>query len=70
MYGGLGGNSQGLLPIGGITGITIEDVNRGSVRKAKVNIKVYNRFQFNLVELLYLRLGYLMILEWGWDKYV
>ena len=70
MYGGLGDNSQGLLPIGGITGITIEDVNRGSVRKAKVNIKVYNRFQFNLVELLYLRLGYLMILEWGWDKYV
>ena len=70
MYGGLGGNSQGLQPVGGITGISIEDVNRGSIRKAKVSIKVYNQFQFNLIELLYLRLGYIMILEWGWDKYV
>ena len=70
MYGGLGGNSQGLQPVGGITGISIEDVNRGSIRKGKVSIKVYNQFQFNLIELLYLRLGYIMMLEWGWDKYV
>jgi hypothetical protein len=70
MYGGLGGNSQGLQPVGGITDFTVESLNRGSIRKATVNIKVYNRFQFNLVEILYLRLGYIMILEWGWDKYV
>ena len=70
MYGGLGGNSNGLQPVGGITGISIEDMNRGSIRKATVKIKAYNRFQFNLIELLYLRLGYLMILEWGWDRYV
>ena len=70
MYGGLGGNSQGLQPVGGITGISIEDMNRGSIRKATVSIKVYNKFQFNLIEILYLRLGYIMMLEWGWDKYV
>jgi len=70
MYGGLGGNSQGLQPVGGITDFTVESLNRGSIRKASVNIKVYNKFQFNLVELVYLRLGYIMILEWGWDKYV
>jgi hypothetical protein len=70
MYGGLGGNSQGLQPVGGITGINVENINRGSIRKATVNIKVYNKFQFNIVELLYLRLGYVMMLEWGWDKYV
>ena len=70
MYGGLGGNSQGLKPVGGITDIKVETLNRGSIRKATVNIKVYNQFQFNLIELLYLRLGYIMMLEWGWDKYV
>ena len=70
MYGGLGGNSQGLQPVGGITDFTVESLNRGSIRKATVNIKVYNKFQFNLVEILYLRLGYIMMLEWGWDKYV
>ena len=70
MYGGIGGNSQGLQPVGGITGITVENINRGSIAKATVNIKVYNRFQFNLVELVYLKLGYIMMLEWGWDKYI
>ena len=70
MYGGLGGNSEGLQPVGGITDFTVESLNRGSIRKATVNIKVYNKFQFNLVEILYLRLGYIMILEWGWDKYI
>lgn len=57
MYGGLGGNSQGLQPVGGITDFTVESLNRGSIRKATVNIKVYNQFQFNLIEMLYLRLG-------------
>jgi len=69
MYGGLGGNSQGLKPVGGIVDMSVENINRGSIRKATVNIKVYNKFQFSLIELLYLRLGYIMILEWGWDKY-
>jgi len=70
MYGGLGGTSQGLQPVGGITGIEIENINRGSISKATVSIKVYNRFQFNLLELAYLKLGYIMMLEWGWDKYI
>jgi len=70
MYGGLGGNSQGLQPVGGITDISVDNINRGSIAKATVKIKVYNRFQFNLIELAYLKLGYIMMLEWGWDKYV
>ena len=28
-----------------------------------------NKFQFELIELVYLRLGYAMMLEWGWDKF-
>ena len=70
MYGGIGGNSRGLQPSPGITGITVESVNRGSIRKATVTLKAYNKFQFGIIEILYLRLGYLMMLEWGWDKYI
>ena len=65
MYGGIGGNSRGLQPSPGITGITVESVNRGSIRKATVTLKAYNKFQFGIIEILYLRLGYLMMLEWG-----
>ena len=70
MYGGLGGNSKGLQPVGGITDISVKSVNRGSIKKATVNLKVYNKFQFTIIETLYLRLGYMMMLEWGWDKYI
>ena len=67
---GLGGNLQGLVPPPGLIDAKIEALNRGSIRKAVVNIKAHNKFQFELIELLYLRLGYTMLLEWGWDKYI
>lgn len=70
MYGGLGSNSRGLQPVGGITDVSIKYLNRGSIKKATVNIKVYNKFQFSIIETLYLKLGYIMMLEWGWDKYI
>lgn len=70
MYGGMGGSSRGLQPVPGITSIQVESVNRGSIRKATVNLKAYNKFQFGIIEILYLKLGYLMMLEWGWDKYI
>ncbi len=70
LYGGMGGSSRGLQPVPGIVDIKIESINRGSIRKATVNIKAYNKFQFGIIEILYLRLGHLMMLEWGWDKFV
>jgi len=70
MYGGMGGNGRGLQPVPGIIGINVESINRGSIRKATVTLKAFNKFQFGIIEILYLRLGYLMMLEWGWDKYI
>lgn len=67
---GLGGTQFGLQPPPGITSISINTVNRGSIRKATVTMKAYNKFQFELIELLYLRLGFTMLLEWGWNKYI
>jgi len=62
---GLGGSDFGKQPMPGITSATIDCINRGSIRSATVQLKAYNLFQFNLIELLYLRLGFTMMLEWG-----
>jgi hypothetical protein len=67
---GIGGKDFGLQPPPGIIGVTVNSLNRGSIRKANVNLKAHNRFQFDIIELLYLRLGFTMMLEWGWDKYL
>jgi len=66
---GLGGTSFGIVPPPGIVSAKVNCKNRGSIREATVEIKAQNKFQFELIELLYLRLGYSMMLEWGWDKY-
>ena len=70
LYGGIGGSDKGLQPMPGIIDAKIDCVNRGSIRKATVTIKAFNKLQFSIIEILYLRLGYLMLLEYGWDKYI
>jgi hypothetical protein len=66
---GLGGTEFGLQPMPGIESVEVQALNRGSIKKATVTIKAFNKFQLDVIELLYLRLGYVMMLEWGWDKY-
>jgi hypothetical protein len=67
---GLGGTDFGIQPMPGITSLEITNKNRGSIRTATVQLKAYNKFQFELIETLYLRLGFTMLVEWGWDKYI
>jgi hypothetical protein len=67
---GIGGTEFGIQPPPGIIGVTIDSINRGSIRKANITLKAHNKFQFDIIELLYLRLGFTMMLEWGWDKYL
>ena len=66
---GLGGTTFGIVPPPGIIDASVQCLNRGSIREATINIKAQNKFQFELIEMLYLRLGYSILLEWGWDKY-
>ena len=66
---GLGGTDQGLVPSPGLISFNLESKNRGSIREGTIELKAYNKFQFELIELVYLRLGFTMMLEWGWDKY-
>jgi len=67
---GLGGINYGLQAPPGIINVQVDSLNRGSIRKASVTLKAHNKFQFDVIELLYLRLGFTMMLEWGWDKYL
>ena len=64
-YGFLSGPEQGLKPPPGITSITCNYKNNGSLKQATVNMKCYTRSQFEALEAVYLRLGYTVVLEWG-----
>ena len=67
---GLGGTDFGQQPMPGIQSVNVKSLNRGSIREANITIKAYNKFQFAIIELLYLRLGFTMMLEWGNDKFI
>lgn len=68
---GLGGTEElGYRPMPGLTSVQIETTGRlGSLRQAVVNFKVWNMDQLNIIEALYFRLGYSMLLEWGHTQY-
>lgn len=66
---GLGGLEFGLSPMPGITSAEIKTLNRGSIKESTVQIKAFNRIQFQIIDALYLRLGYPILLEWGHSSY-
>ena len=67
---GIGGSADfGLNPMMGITGIDVKHKNRGSIRTATVTVKAFNRAQFEIIDILYMRLGFSVLLEWGNSMY-
>jgi len=62
---GLGGLEFGLRPMPGIISMETKTENRGSLRTSTVRIKAWNRVQFEILDILYLRLGYSVLLEFG-----
>jgi len=66
---GLGGLEFGIRPMPGIVSASTKTENLGSLRTTTIQIKAWNRVQFEIIDLLYLRLGYLMLLEWGNNCY-
>jgi hypothetical protein len=62
---GLGGLEFGIRPMPGIISVDVKSENRGSLRRAEIKIKAWNRVQFEILDLLYLRVGYGVLLEWG-----
>lgn len=64
-YGFNSNSDYGFVPPPGIKSIDIKALNRGSLREAKVEIECHSLSQFVVIEALYLRLKYSMLLEWG-----
>lgn len=59
----------GRVPMAGITGAQIKALTRGSIKKATIDIKVNSREQFDIIDLLYMRVGMTVCLEWGNSLY-
>lgn len=66
----VGGFSQGYRPMPGITSFETKNKNRGSLREGTINITCYNTEQFQIIDALYLRLGYGVLVEWGHSLYI
>lgn len=68
---GLGGTMElGYRPMPGLTSVTVDTKGTlGSLREATINFKVWNMNQLNVIEALYFRLGYSMLLEWGHTQF-
>lgn len=68
---GLGGTEElGYRPMPGLTSVQVQTMGTlGSLRQATISFKVWNMDQLNIIEALYFRLGYSMLLEWGHVQY-
>ena len=62
---GLGGTEFVINQIPGVENLLVKHKNDGSLREAQINIKANNRFQFEILDILFLRLGYSVLVEWG-----
>ena len=69
-YGWGGTTERGLVPMPGITGASVKYENDGALTKTTINIKCYSRTQFALIDALYMRPGYTLLLEFGWSTYL
>ena len=66
-----GDGDFGIVPMPGIIDANIRTKTAyGSLREAKVNFVCHNRRQLEIMELLYMRPGYPILLEWGWTPYI
>lgn len=69
-YGWGGRGEKGYEPPPGIISISQNQYNRGALSKITLHLKCYTREQFQLLELMYMRIGYTLLVEWGWSMYL
>ena len=61
----------GPVPMPGIINAEIKTKSAyGSLKEAKISFVCHNQRQLEILELLYMRPGYTMMLEWGWLPYI
>jgi len=60
----------GIVPMPGIESLEIKSLNRGSLKKATIKLTAQTRNQLAILDLLYMRLGYTVLIEWGNSIYL
>ena len=61
----------GYRPMPGIVSVTISNKGAyGSLRQATVRYQCWDRHQLDQLEKLYMRVGFTVLLEWGWSQYL
>ena len=64
-------DGYGIVPMPGITDAQIRTKSAyGSLREAKVKFQCHNKRQLEVLEILYMRPGYNLLLEWQWSPYI
>jgi hypothetical protein len=64
-------NRLGIRPMPGITSIDVKSKSAyGSLREVVVNFNCWDIRQLEELELLYMRPGYSVLVEWGWAPYL
>jgi len=66
---GWGGLESGYRPMPAIEAADISYYNRGALAKATIKLKANSIEQLQILDVLYFRVGYTMLLEWGHTAY-
>lgn len=69
-YGWGGTTERGFVPMPGITGADVTYYSNGSLSRTTINVKLFSKEQFALFDVLYLRPGYTLLMEFGWSQYL
>jgi hypothetical protein len=69
---GIGGTQDfGFRPMPGLTGLSIKTGGKlGTLREATIEFTCYNLEQLNIMDALYMKLGFSILIEWGHLPYI
>jgi len=63
--------THGIRPMPGIVNVDLKTINAyGSIYEATVKFYAWDTHQLNELEILFMRPGYSVLLEWGWSQYI
>ena len=69
-YGAIGVSELGYKPMPGITNLSIGTGGKlGVLQEVKIDFKCYNLAQLEIIETLYMKLGFSVFVEWGHTNY-
>ncbi len=69
-YGWGGINERGYVPLPGLIDANLIYKSDGAFAQAVINMKCFSRSQLALMEVLYMRPGFNLLLEFGWSSYL